>query len=216
VQPVRFPWQDRTRAEFSFPEGFFLRSAAQVARTLLGARLVSTIDGLRVSGVIVETEAYLGRDDPASHAATRAGATPRNRAMFGPPMRAYVYRSYGMHWCMNVVTGAEGEAQAVLLRGLDPLEGGDVKGRRRRGKTPLASGPGRLCEALGISGALYGHDLSASPLELLPGWSVPDRHVQVSGRIGVSAAADWPMRFYVMGNRGVSGARATPAPRGSR
>jgi DNA-3-methyladenine glycosylase len=186
-----------------------------VARALLGARLVSTVDGVSVAGVIVETEAYLGSDDPASHAATRIGLTPRNRAMFGPPGRAYVYRSYGVHWCMNVVTGAEGDAQAVLLRGLDPLEGLEAMAHRRRGRLPLASGPGRLCEALGITGELYGHDLSEPPLQLLGGWSVPEHRVSVSGRIGVSAARDWPLRFYVRNNPGVSGrgfARAAADP----
>jgi DNA-3-methyladenine glycosylase len=163
--------------------------------------------------VIVETEAYLGPDDPASHAATRGGPTHRNRAMFGPPGRAYVYRSYGMHWCMNVVTGAEGVAEAVLLRGLDPIEGEPHMSLRRRGRAPLASGPGRLCEALGITGALYGHDLATTPLELIPGWRVPDRFVATSGRVGVNVAADWPLRFYVRGNPGVSGKRMSRAVR---
>jgi DNA-3-methyladenine glycosylase len=175
-----------------------------VARALLGARIVSTVGGRRTAGVIVETEAYLGPDDPASHASTRGGPTDRNRAMFGPPGRAYVYRSYGVHWCMNVVTGTEGVAQAVLLRGIDPIEGQRHMSARREGRAPLASGPGRLCEALGITGELYGHDLAVSPLELQAGWRVPDRLVEVSGRIGVSVAADWPLRFYVCGSPGVS------------
>src|SRR5690606_4765889 len=140
--------------------------------------------GVRTGGVIVETEAYLGVDDPASHAATRAGRTFRNRAMFGPPGRAYVYRSYGMHWCMNVVTGEEGVAQAVLLRALDPIEGHAEMMRRRRRATHLASGPGRLCEALGITMEQYGHDLSAEPLWLEPGAPVAPTDVAVSGRIG--------------------------------
>jgi DNA-3-methyladenine glycosylase len=176
----------------------------EVARALLGARLVSTIGGTRTSGVIVETEAYGGEDDAASHAATVRGPTERNRAMYGPSGRAYVYRIYGMHWCVNVVTGREGEAQAVLIRGLEPLDGVEVMARRRSNRQPLTAGPGRLCEALGISGDLYGHDLRAPPLELKPGWSVPDPFVGVSGRIGVSAAADEPFRFYVLGSFGVS------------
>lgn len=175
-----------------------------VARALLGARLVSTVDGQRVSGVIVETEAYGGGEDPASHAATVAGRTERNRAMYGPPGRAYVYRIYGMHWCVNVVTGAESEAQAVLIRGLEPLEGIDVMASRRSHHTPLTAGPGRLCEALGIGGALYGHDLCDPPLQLWRGWTVPDGVVGVSGRVGVRAAADLPFRFYVLGSFGVS------------
>jgi DNA-3-methyladenine glycosylase len=200
----RLPWRERVPAADRFDEDFFLRPVTEVARDLLGARLVSTVDGRRVAGVIVETEAYLGRDDPASHAATRVGETHRNRAMFGPPGRAYVYRIYGMHWCVNVVTGAPGNPQAVLLRGLEPIEGEDVMSSRRAGKHPLTSGPGRLCEALGITGELYGHDFGAPPLELLPGWSVNDRQVAVSGRIGVKAATDWPLRYFVKSSPGVS------------
>ena len=160
--------------------------------------------GELTSGVIVEVEAYEGADDPASHAATRVGRTHRNRAMFGPPVHAYVYRIYGMHWCMNVVTGAEGDPQAVLLRGLEPLVGEEAMARRRGGRPPLAAGPGRLCEALGITGALYGHDLRRPPLELQPGWRVAASSVGVSGRIGVRAAADRPLRFYVLGSPGVT------------
>ncbi len=180
---------------------------AQVARARLGARLISTVGGTRTAGAIVETEAYGGPDDPASHAATRAGRTRRNATMFGPPFRAYVYRSYGMHWCVNVVTGAEGEPQAVLLRGLEPLEGEEGMARRRHGRRPLAAGPGRLCEALGIDRSLDGHDLSKPPLLLVPGWAVPDARVGVSGRVGVKVAAHWPLRFYVVGSSGVSRAQ---------
>jgi DNA-3-methyladenine glycosylase len=175
-----------------------------VARELLGARLVSTIGGVTTAGVIVETEAYHGLDDPASHAATRVGRTERNAAMFGPGGRAYVYRIYGMHWCVNVVTGREDEPQAVLLRALDPLVGLDAMAERRGREGALASGPGRLCQALGITGDLYGHDLTRPPLTLRPGWKVPDAEIAVSGRIGVRAAADWPLRFFVRGNSSVS------------
>lgn len=176
----------------------------EVARALLGSRLVSTVGGEATVAVIVETEAYAGPDDPASHAAALRGRTERNRAMFGPSGRAYVYRSYGVHWCMNVVTGAEGMPQAVLLRGVEPLEGAEVMERRRGGMRPLGAGPGRLCEALGITDALYGHDLREPPLMLVSGWSVPEEAVGVSRRVGVRAAADWPYRFYVRGARGVS------------
>jgi len=177
---------------------------AEVARALLGARLVSTVGGERAVGVIVETEAYGGVDDPASHAATRDGVTRRNASMFGPPRRAYVYRSYGVHWCVNVVTGDPGSPSAVLLRGLEPLEGEDVMLSRRRGRTPLAAGPGRLCEALAIDGGLDGHDLGGPPLRLEPGWPVADRRVGVSGRVGVRVAADRPLRFFVLDSPGVS------------
>lgn len=176
----------------------------QAARALLGARLVSTVDGVRASGVIVEVEAYGGPEDPASHAATRSGRTLRNSIMYGPAGIAYVYRSYGIHWCVNVVTGREGEPQAVLLRGLEPLEGLAVMDARRDGRHPLAAGPGRLCQALGIDGALNRHDLREAPLRLEPGWEVPDPSVRVSGRVGVGAAADRPLRFYVAGSFGVS------------
>jgi DNA-3-methyladenine glycosylase len=188
-----------------------------VARALLGAQLVSTVDGHPTCGVIVETEAYEGIGDPASHAATRSGPTERNRAMFGPSGRAYVYRIYGMHWCMNVVTGDVGDPQAVLVRGIEPLEGEALMIARRSGRHPLAAGPGRVAEALGITGALYGHDLRRPPLVLAPGWVLEDRDVRRSGRIGVRAAADRELRFFVEGSPGVSrGGRALldrdPAP----
>ena len=165
---------------------------------------MSTVGGVRVTGVIVETEAYLGPGDPASHAAVRAGRTQRNRAMFGRAGIAYVYRSYGVHWCLNVVTGAEGSPEAVLIRGLEVLDGSEHATARRGGREPLAAGPGRLCEALGVTGDLYGHDLTRPPLMLVGGWPIPDADVGVSGRVGVSAAAERPFRFYVVGSPGVS------------
>lgn len=198
------PWHGSEPAGGPFPPGLFTRPVDEVARALLGSRLVSTVGGVRSVGVVVETEAYGGADDPASHAATRTGRTRRNATMFGPPLRAYVYRSYGMHWCVNVVTGAEGDPQAVLLRGVEPLEGVPAMSRRRHHRLPLASGPGRLCEALGIEGSLDGHDLTRPPLRLQPGWEVPSALVGVSGRVGVKVAAQWPLRFYVVGSSGVS------------
>lgn len=199
------PWQLEPPSSSPLPPALLRRPVLTVARDLLGMRLVSTVGGTRTVGVIVETEAYQGADDPASHAATRTGVTPRNRVMFGPGGFAYVYRSYGVHWCVNVVTGAEGTPEAVLLRGIEPLEGTEVMGERRGGRLPLGAGPGRLCEAMGITGALYGHDLSLPPLQVEPGWVLPDTQVETSGRIGVSAAADRPFRFYVAGSPGVSG-----------
>lgn len=195
---------------------FFRRDVEVVARDLLGARLVSTVGGERTSGVIVETEAYLGSDDPASHAATRVGRTDRNAAMFGPAGHAYVYLIYGMHWCMNVVTGEEGDPQAVLLRGLEPLEGIDVMEERRGRSRDLGSGPGRLCQALGVDRELYGHDLTEPPLEVRAGWEVPDELVKVTGRVGVKAAEEWPLRFFVEDSPGVSSARAHPGSEGPR
>ena len=201
--PSLLPWRSGLAPAAEFPEGFFHRPALEVARDLLGHRLVSTVGGRLTSGVIVETEAYDGPEDPASHAATLSGLTKRNAVMFGPAGFSYVYRIYGMHWCMNVVTGPEGEAGAVLLRGLHAMEGLEVM-KQRRGRDPLSTGPGRLCQALGITGDLYRHDLRAQPLELRAGWAVPIDLVGVSTRIGVSAAADWPYRFYVIGASGVS------------
>jgi len=177
------------------------------ARALLGAVLESTLGGRTTSGVIVETEAYEGPDDPASHASTRGGPTDRNRAMWGPPGRAYVYRSYGVHWCMNVVTGEAGHPQAVLVRGIEPLRGEDVMLERREGRRPLAAGPGRVCMALGITDRLYDHDLRRAPLVLRAGWSLEDTSVGVSPRVGVTKAADWPYRFFVLGSPGVTPVR---------
>ena len=198
------PWRSGLPPATDFPSGLFRQPVAEVARALLGTRLISTLGGETAVGVIVETEAYGGADDPASHAATRDGLTRRNASMFGPPCRAYVYRSYGVHWCVNVVTGDVGSPSAVLLRGLEPLEGDDVMLRHRSGRIPIAVGPGRLCEALAIDGALDGHDLREPPLWLEPGWHVGDGSVGVSGRVGVRAAADRPLRFYVLGSPGVS------------
>lgn len=204
------PWHQAREPRSAFAPGFFARDARTVARDLLGIRIVSTVGGREASGVIVETEAYLGPHDPASHSATRAGVTRRNRAMFGSAGRAYVYRSYGIHWCLNVVTGREGEGEAVLIRGVEPLTGLDVMAERRRNAEPLAAGPGRVGEALGIDAALYGHDLSLPPLRLLPGWTVPEHRVRVTGRVGVAKAPEWPLRFFVAESSGVSRARARP------
>ncbi len=180
-------------------------SADQVARRLLGARLISDFDGERTVGVIVETEAYLGTEDPASHAAARIGRTRRNTSMFGPAGHVYVYLIYGMHWCMNVVTGGAGDPSAVLLRALDPIEGGEIMSRRRHGRSVIASGPGRLGQAMRIDGSCDGTDLSGPPLTVAGGWPVVDASVGVSPRIGVTRADDWPLRFYVRGNTHVSG-----------
>ncbi|MFQ5536049.1 MAG: DNA-3-methyladenine glycosylase [Gemmatimonadota bacterium] len=210
------PWRAGIAPDGRDPLEVVRRPVAEAARLLLGARLISTVGGKRTGGVIVETEAYGGGDDPASHAATLRGRTRRNRAMFGPPGRAYVYHIYGMHWCVNVVTGLEGEAQAVLIRGLDPLEGEEVMMRRRGGRHPLTAGPARLCQALAIDDGLYGHDLARPPLRLLPGWDVSHVQVGVSGRIGIREAADRPLRFYVRGAPGVSRRPHASAMKGKR
>jgi DNA-3-methyladenine glycosylase len=197
-------WRENGVPDRTFPESILTLPVVDAARELLGCVLVSSVGGSRTAGVIVETEAYGGPDDPASHACTVGGPTPRNRVMFGPPGRAYVYRSYGIHWCMNVVTGADGTAQAVLIRGVEPIEGEETMTLRRGGAAALAAGPGRLCTALGITDALYGHYLREPPLELLRGWSVPEEAVGVSPRIGIAEAKDWMHRFFVRGSSGVS------------
>jgi DNA-3-methyladenine glycosylase len=202
--PRSAPWTNGEAGDASFPDDLLLLPVIEAARELLGCVLLSTIDGVRTAGVIVETEAYGGLDDPASHAATVRGPTRRNRVMFGPPGRAYVYRSYGMHWCMNVVTGPDGTAQAVLIRGVEPIEGEGAMVSRRAGASPLAAGPGRLCAALGITDERYGHDLREPPLQLQRGWAVPGAMVGVSPRIGIATATDWPYRFFVLGSPGVS------------
>jgi DNA-3-methyladenine glycosylase len=175
-----------------------------VARALLGSCVRSRVGGDLSEGVVVETEAYVGPQDPASHAAARIGKTRRNQSMFGPPGRAYVYRSYGVHWCLNVVIGEEGFPAAILIRGLDPLTGTERMYQRRREKTPLCAGPGRLAQALGVTGDLDGHDLRVPPLQLVRGWTVDSSDVAVSGRVGVGNAADWPLRFYLRGHPEVS------------
>jgi len=210
VHPV-LPWKGRSwtglnafQNDEAVPVGRIDPDVIDAARSLLGSVLLSSVEGSLCAGVIVETEAYGGMDDPASHAATRHGPTPRNRVMFGPAGLAYVYQSYGVHWCVNVVTGAEGSAGAVLIRGLDPLFGMEAMSTRRQGRTPLGAGPGRLCQAMGVTGELNGHDLAEEPLRLLTGWAIEDPRIGVSPRIGIRRAAHWPNRFYVRGARGVS------------
>jgi DNA-3-methyladenine glycosylase len=200
----------------TFGLSFFERPAEIVAPDLLGARLVSTVGHRRTTGVIVEVEAYTGPDDPASHAAARIGRTPRNAPMFGPPGRAYVYLSCGVHWCLNVVTGAFGHPCAVLVRAVDPIEGLDVMAARRGRARDLASGPGRLGQAFGITDALNGHDFSMPPLRLLPGWPATAGSVEASPRVGVSRARDWPLRFFVRDNPSVSHARRSKRLEGPR
>jgi len=182
------------------PEGFYLRETKTVARDLLGCYLRSTVNGVPVGGVIVETEAYVGPHDPASHAAARIGRTQRNAAMFGPPGHAYVYRIYGVHWCLNVVTEKVGYPAAVLVRAIDPIHGLEAMENRRGGRPSLCAGPGRLSQAFGIGGDLDGHPLGEEPLELSPGWPLPDTEIGISGRIGVRHASDWPLRFFVRGH----------------
>lgn len=176
---------------------FYARSALEVARALLGCVLRREGPGGApvVAGRIVETEAYTGLDDPASHAAARIGRTARNDPLFGPPGTAYVHLNYGIHWCLNAVTGAEGVPSGVLIRALEPLEGIETMRARRDGRDALTNGPGRLTRALAIGSELQRHPLDRAPLRITPGDPVPDVHVRRSPRIGISRAADRPYRF---------------------
>lgn len=170
---------------------------AEVARALLGALLC--VDG--VGGRIVETEAYDG-EDPASH--SFIGPTARNAAMFGPPGHAYVYRSYGIHWCLNVVCGDAGHGAAVLIRALEPLRGLEQM-RARRGLADerlLCAGPGRLCQALAIDRRHDALPLDRPPFELVPADTA--QAVRVGPRIGISKAAERPWRFGIEGSRFLS------------
>jgi len=189
------------------PPGFYLRPAELVARELLGCRLYSSVGGRLCGSEIVETEAYVGPDDEASHAHRRFGTTRRNAVMVGPAGLAYVYLIYGMHWCLNAVTGPEGFPAAVLIRAARPLEGVEVARERRPGRTDrdLMRGPGRLCRALGVEGALNGHPLTAPPLWIEPGAGVPDPDVARGPRVGISRATELPLRFWVRGSAWVSG-----------
>jgi DNA-3-methyladenine glycosylase len=171
-------------------EFFFNREVTLVARELLGAALL--VDG--VGGIIVETEAY-HPTDPASHA--WPGPTPRNAVMFGPPAHAYVYRSYGIHWCLNFVCDT---GSAVLIRALQPTEGIQIM-QQRRGVDDLrllCSGPGKLCQALGVSIALNGHPLATPPFSLTLG--TPHQAPLIGPRIGLTKAVDTPWRFGVAGS----------------
>lgn len=176
--------------------GFYARSSLEVARDLLGCVLSHdhAADGL-VAGRIVETEAYTGLDDPASHAAARIGRTPRNDPLFGPPGTAYVHLNYGIHWCLNAVAEPEGVPAGVLIRALEPLVGEATMLRRRSGRTTLTNGPGRLTQALAVGPEFQRHPLDSPPLRIAAGEPVPDSHVGRTPRIGISRATNLPYRF---------------------
>ena len=167
-----------------------------MAVDLLGKLLVVERSGIVTAGRIVETEAYTA-DDPASH--SFGGRTPRNAAMFGPAGRLYVYRSYGIHWCANVVTGEDGDGQAVLVRALTPVAGIEAMRARRPGRSDreLADGPGKLCAALAVTGADDGANLTveASPIRLVDDGTPPPHAVVIGPRIGITKAIDVPWRF---------------------
>lgn len=188
------------------------RPAEEVAPKLLGAILTHETPEGAVSITITETEAYSGTADPASHA--YRGRTPRNAVMFGPAGHLYVYRSHGLHWCANIVTGTDGIASAVLIRA-GRVTGGEGLARKRRGakvESPrLARGPGNFCQALGITAEHNGTDLlTGAPVALSEGEPVPAALVRVGPRVGVSNAHDWQHRFYLAGDPTVSAYRLSP------
>ena len=193
----------KRRAARLLPVQFFTQPAAVVARELLGALVVSRIGGKRTSGRIVETEAYLGRDDPASHG-YQLRRNARNEALFGPPGQWYVYLSYGIHWCANLVCWSHGMGSAVLLRALEPVEGVDVM-RKRRGVSHdrlLCSGPGKLCQALAIDRSLDGKPVTRRPFSLTLAPAAAE--LLIGPRIGISKAADIPWRFGLKDSRFLS------------
>ncbi len=180
----------------SLPADFYDRDAESVARELLGKFVVRRIGSRMRIGRIVETEAYLGPHDLAAHSAR--GRTARTEVMFGPPGHAYIYMIYGMHHCLNVVTGPGGLASAVLLRALEPVLNLDA----------VASGPGRLCRALEVNRGLNGHNLEAGELIVTePPEPGTPFEIVARPRVGVDYAGEWaekPLRFYIGGNRYIS------------
>jgi DNA-3-methyladenine glycosylase len=184
------------------PRSFYLDSPEVVARNLLGKLVVRRLDRKRLTGRITEVEAYLGADDPAAH--TFIGKTPRNAVLFGPPGHAYVYFIYGMHYCLNFSCLPDGEPGGVLIRALDPVEGLETMARLRGfvsvpKPTLLTSGPGRLCQALGITREKHnGLDVTRadSPLQVIDDGFRPGS-ILTTPRIGIRKAADRPLRFLV-------------------
>jgi DNA-3-methyladenine glycosylase len=180
------------------PPEFFDRPADVVAPDLLGATIISTLDGAVTSGRIVETEAYLGLDDPASHG-YRGRRHAGNLSLYASPGTWYVYRSYGIHWCANLVTGGPAPGAAVLLRAVIPVGGIEEMRRRRGGMVGriLTNGPGKLCQALGVTGALDGQQMNDSPVLVGKQTQRPVGRFSVTPRIGITKAADRPLRFLM-------------------
>lgn len=183
------------------PRRFYDRPTVEVARDLLGAVLVHG----PTAGIIVETEAYLGGDDLAAHSSR--GITDRTRVIYGPPGHAYVYFIYGMYECLNLVAESDGKPGCVLIRALEPVEGLDLMWKRRpaaRKVEQLSSGPGRLTQALGITRKLNGVDVTHGPLHVRRPIHKQNFTITTTPRIGITKCADWPLRFFIAGNRFVS------------
>ena len=182
---------------------FYNRSTIKVARELLGKKLVRVLDGRKLSGMIVETEAYIGPRDKASHS-YGGRITKRNAVMFGPPGHAYVYQIYGIYFCLNVVTRPRGKPEAILIRALEPIDGVDVMRKFRNGRT-LTNGPGRLCQALHIDKTLNDEDLTGDVL-YIEDYATPKRIVSTT-RVGIDYAEEYKdkrWRFYIYKNRFIS------------
>ncbi|MEO6528319.1 MAG: DNA-3-methyladenine glycosylase [Gemmatimonadaceae bacterium] len=199
----------RSRLGVPLSRAFYDRATEIVSRELLGAVLECTTPEGVTRGRIVETEAYLGPDDPACHAV--AGLTPRTEHLFGPPGIAYVYLIYGMYWCFNAVTRERGHGSAVLIRAVAPVDGVELM-RRRRSKVTrerdLTNGPGKLCLAMGIVGTMSGSSLRDGSIVIRQGTPVADADVDVTPRIGITRAADSSLRYLVRDDPYVS---ATPS-----
>ena len=184
---------------------FYDRDTEIVAREMLGTILECRTERGTARGIIVETEAYVGEEDPACHAAV--GRTRRTEPLYGRPGLSYVYFIYGVHWCFNAVTRAEGLPSAVLVRALQPLAGVELMKERRGPKinsVNLTNGPGKLCAALGIDGSMNGLSLQRGPLVIREGERVQSSQIVTTTRIGITKAAEWPLRYYIAGNEYVS------------
>jgi DNA-3-methyladenine glycosylase len=204
--PGPIAWSRLVRESRILPRSFYARATEEVARDLLGKVLIHE----KVAGRIVETEAYLGTGDLAAHASR--GLTRRTRVLFGPPGHAYVYFIYGMHECLNLVAEPDGTAGCVLIRALEPLTGIEIMRRRRpaaRRLEDLASGPGKVTQALDITRRHYGADLTRGGLTVRQLRSEPFIEIAATPRIGITRAAGWPLRFVIKGSRFVSGPRAS-------
>jgi DNA-3-methyladenine glycosylase len=191
------------------PPVFFRQVETEsLARKLLGVRLVTVVRGVRTSGEIVEVEAYLGRNDPACHASR--GKTGRNAMMFEAAGHCYVYLIYGIYHCVNVVSDPEGVGSGVLIRAVTPMEGIETM-RRRRGRADMsdvARGPGRLCQSFGITASFCGeHFATSQRIWLEPFTTYSREQIAISGRIGISAGQELPLRFFVKHSPWVSGTR---------